>query len=230
VSKQPVRFVLNTHWHPDHTGGNETLGKAGALIVAHDNVRTRMAVRQFIEHINRDVPPSPPGALPVVTFATAVTFHWNGDTIHVMHMPHAHTDGDAIVHLAKSNVLHLGDTYFAGAYPIIDLRNGGSIDGLIAAAERALALANPQTRIIPGHGPLSNRVELAAWRDMLVSVRDAVRGLVKRGSTLAQVLASAPTARFDARYGQGFVKPEAFVRMVYRSVGGAPAAGTPPAR
>jgi glyoxylase-like metal-dependent hydrolase (beta-lactamase superfamily II) len=149
LSGAPIRFVLNTHWHGDHTGGNENLGKAGALIVAHENVRERMSVEQFIEAFGRRVDPSPPGALPVVTFTDAVTFHLNGDEIHAFHVPPAHTDGDSIVHFRIANVVHTGDTYFNGRYPFIDLSTGGTIDGVIAAADRLLELCDTETRIIP---------------------------------------------------------------------------------
>ncbi|HLL47506.1 MAG TPA: MBL fold metallo-hydrolase [Longimicrobiaceae bacterium] len=218
ISPAPVRFVLNTHWHGDHTGGNENLGRAGALIVAHDNVRTRMSADQFMNRMTDTVKASPPGALPVVTFTSAVTFHLNGDEVHAFHVPPAHTDGDAIVHFRRADVVHMGDTYFNGLYPYIDISSGGSVDGIIAAADRVLAMTREGTRIIPGHGPLSGRAELRAYREMLVTVRDRVRALVREGKTLQQVQAAKPSAEFDARWGQGFMKPASFVRVVYESV------------
>ncbi|MCP4249053.1 MAG: MBL fold metallo-hydrolase, partial [bacterium] len=150
VTEAPIRFVVNTHWHFDHTGGNENLGKAGAVIVAHENVRRRMSTEQFIAAFDRRVPASPPGALPVITFADAVTFHLNGDELHVFHVAPAHTDGDSIVHFRKANVLHLGDTFFDGMYPFIDVSAGGSIAGMIEAVDRALKLCDDKTKIIPG--------------------------------------------------------------------------------
>ncbi len=218
ISPAPVRFVLNTHWHGDHTGGNENLGRAGALIVAHDNVRTRMSADQFMNRMTDTVKASPPGALPVVTFTSAVTFHLNGDEVHAFHVPPAHTDGDAVVHFRRADVVHMGDTYFNGLYPYIDISSGGSVDGMIAAADRVLAMTREGTRIIPGHGPLSGRAELRAYRDMLATVRDRVRALVREGKTLQQVQAAKPSAEFDARWGQGFMKPDSFVRVVYESV------------
>ena len=162
ISSQPLRFVVNTHWHGDHTGGNENMGRAGALIVAHDNVRRRMSADQFQAAFQRTVPAAPPAALPVITFGEDVTFHLNGGEVHVFHVARAHTDGDAIVHFRAGNSIHMGDTFFNGLYPFIDLDSGGSIDGVIAAVDRALPLMDKKTRVIPGHGPLSDRAGLEA--------------------------------------------------------------------
>lgn len=218
LSDRPVRFVVNTHWHGDHTGGNENFGRAGAVIVAHDNVRRRMSTEQFIEQLRDTVPASPREALPVVTFAEGVTFHLNGDEVHVFHVPPAHTDGDALVHFRRAGVIHMGDTYFNGFYPFIDLSSGGSVDGVIGAANRGLALADAATRIIPGHGPLSGRDELRAYRDMLVGARAAVLREVAAGKTLEQVKAARPTAQWDARWGNGFMRPEMFVEVLYKDL------------
>ena len=218
VSDEPLRFVLNTHWHGDHTGGNENLGRAGALIFAHDNVRERLSAEQFIEGLGRRVPRSPEAALPVVTFTDAVTFHLNGDEVHAFSVPPAHTDGDSLVHFRRANVIHMGDIYFSRGFPFIDLSSGGSVEGLIAAVDRVLAMADASTKLIPGHGPLSNRAELETYRGMLVAVRDRVRGALAGGQTLDQVLATRPTREFDEAWGRGFIDPEKFARTVYRSL------------
>jgi cyclase len=220
LSDKPVRFVLNTHWHGDHTGGNENMAGAGAVIVAHENVRKRMSVEQFNEIFNRKTPPSAEAALPVVTYAEAVTFHLNGDDVDCFHVPPAHTDTDSIVVFKKANVVHMGDTFFNGFYPFIDVSTGGSLEGVLAAAERVLALANDTTQIIPGHGPVGKKADLKAYRDMLATVRDRVRPLVAAGKSLAEVQAAKPLASLDETWGKGFMKPEQFLTVAYLALGG----------
>jgi glyoxylase-like metal-dependent hydrolase (beta-lactamase superfamily II) len=216
ISTRPIQFLLNTHWHWDHTGGNELIGKAGVLIVSHDNVRRRLSTEQFVEYFNRRVPASPKEALPVVTFNENVTFHYNGDEIHAFHVDPAHTDGDSVVYFRRANVIHTGDLYVS-TYPFIDLSSGGSINGFIAAANRMLDVANPETKIIRGHGPISNEKELEEYRDMLLMVRDRVLSQIRVGKTLDEIIASKPTAEFDAtRRGQR--SPDDFVRTVYQSL------------
>ncbi len=218
ITDRPIRFVLNTHWHGDHTGGNENLGKAGAVIVAHDNVRERMSVEQLIEAFNRKVPASPKGALPVITFSDTLTFHLNGGEISAFHVPPAHTDGDSMVHFPEANVLHMGDTFFNGRYPFIDVSSGGSIDGMIEATEAALVLVDSETKIIPGHGPPGDREALVAYREMLQLVRDRIAPMVEAGTSVDEVVAAKPTADLDETWGQGFLNGDAFVRMVYDSL------------
>ena len=215
LTDEPVRFLVNTHWHGDHVGGNENMGKAGAIIVAHENVRERMSTENFMEAFNRTVPASPKAALPIVTFADAVTIHWNGDDVHVLHVDPAHTDGDSIIHFRNANVLHMGDTFFKGMYPFIDVSSGGSIDGVIAAADTALTLCNEKTKIIPGHGELADADDLRAYRDVLQAVRDRVRSLVDAGKTRDEVIAAKPSAKFDADWGGGFMQPDVWVGIVY---------------
>ena len=218
VTDKPVRFVVNTHWHGDHTGGNENFGKAGAVIVAHDNVRKRMSTEQFNDVFKSTTPASPKAALPVVTFAQSVTLHLNGDTVLVTHVPPAHTDGDSIVHFTKANVIHMGDLFMNGFYPFIDVGSGGHVDGVVGAAEKALAMANDETKIIPGHGPLADKASLQAFRDMVKTVRDRVSALVKEGKSLEEVQAAQPSKEFDAKWGGGFMKPDQFVGLIYASL------------
>jgi cyclase len=220
ISAQPIKFVVNTHWHGDHTGGNENVGKAGALIVAHQNVRRRMSTEQFNAMFNSRTPPSAPGALPVVTFTDTVTFHLNGDDVVVFHVAPAHTDGDALVYFTKADVIHMGDTYFATGYPYIDVSSGGDVNGVIGAADRALALCGPQTIVIPGHGPVSNCAGLREYRNMLVVARDRVRADMGKGRTLDQLKAAGITPELDAKWGNGFIRAPMFVELIYRSLGG----------
>jgi len=213
-----VRFVLNTHWHGDHTGGNENFGEAGALVVAHENVRKRMDPADFPDLMGRSEQ-APEGALPVVTFDDGVNFHWNGDEIRARHVAHAHTDGDAMVRLVEADVLHMGDLYFNGFYPFIDVESGGSIEGLIAGARTALEWAGPDTRIIPGHGPLSDREELGEYLHLLQTVRSRVQRMIDRGMSEDEVVEATPTSDFDGAWGgSDFMPPERFVRLTYRGL------------
>jgi cyclase len=218
ITPDPVRFVVNTHWHGDHTGGNENMGKAGAFLVAHENVRARMSKEQFSEAFQRTTPASPEGALPVVTFADAITFHWNGDEIRVYHVAPAHTDGDSIVQFVKADVVHMGDLFFNGSYPYIDVSSGGRVDGVIAAADRALAATTDKTRFIPGHGALGTKADLLAYRDTVKTLRDRIAKLKAEGKTRDAVIAAKPTADYDAKWGQAFMKPDVWTGIVYDSL------------
>jgi glyoxylase-like metal-dependent hydrolase (beta-lactamase superfamily II) len=218
LTPEPVRFVVNTHWHGDHTGGNENLGEAGAIIVAHENVRKRLSTEQFMAAFDRTVPAAPEGALPVITFNDSVTFHWNDEQLHVIHVKPAHTDGDAIIHFRRANVIHMGDVYFNGMYPFIDVSAGGRLAGMIKAADSALELADNRTKIIPGHGELSGVAELRAYRTMLRTVHDRVQELIADGKSRDEVVAARPTRDLDADWGRGFMKPDQWVGIVYDSM------------
>ena len=220
VDPDPVKFVVNTHWHGDHSGGNENLGKAGAVIIAHDNVRRRMSLDQFSKRFGKTAA-SPKVALPVVTFAQGVTLNLNGDELQVVHVRAAHTDGDSLVYWKKARVLHMGDTFFHKiSLPFIDLESGGSIDGAIAAVRTALALAAPDVKIIPGHGPVATRDDLAAYLAMLVDVRGKVAAAKRAGKSLAQIKAANPAKRYEV--AGGFIMADSFVETVYASIGAKP--------
>jgi len=218
LTSKPVKFVLNTHWHFDHVGGNENLGKAGALIFAHENVKKRMSVESFIEFFGMKTQPEPKVALPVVTFTRDVAFHLNGDEVRAFHVPRAHTDGDSVIHFAKSDVIHTGDIFFNKLYPFIDTSSGGTVQGVLAAADRVLKMAGDNTKIIPGHGPLASKADLKAYRDMLAAVSGNIRAQIKAGKTLERVVASKPTAKYDEVWGKGFLPPEKFVAMLYGNI------------
>jgi len=216
VSEKPARFLVNTHFHFDHAGGNPTLGRSGLVIVAHDNVRKHLMTRQVV-NLGQDIAfePTPAEGLPIVTFEDGLAFHVNGEDVAVNHVANGHTDSDAFVYFQKANVLHTGDLMMSNGYPLIDAGNGGSAAGLIAGHEKALALCNDQTRVIPGHGPVVGKAELQAYHDMVATIRKRVADLVKKGRTLEQVKAAAPTREFDERWGKGFIKPEFFLERLF---------------
>jgi len=220
ISSDDLRLVVNTHWHPDHVGGNAALRRAGASAVAHVDTRARMSARQTIAAQDVEVPAAPRDALPVVTFDDTLTLHLNGDRLALLHMPGAHTDGDLIALWQVANVAQVGDVYRADGYPFIDTANGGSLAGLVAAIETVLSRVDARTVIVPGHGPVSNRAELAAYRDMLVAVGRRVRELVDGGASVDEVLAARPTAAFDERYGEAGESAERFVRVLHADLAG----------
>lgn len=219
ISAEPVKFVVNTHWHFDHAGGNQMLGEQGAVIVAHDNVRKRLLSGGEVKAFGAKIPPAPKAALPVLTFADSMTFHWNGSAIEVVH-PGAsgHTDGDAVIYFVEDNVVHMGDLYFSGLYPFVDSSSGGSLAGVITSVNKVLARIDGDTRVIPGHGPLSNKSELKTYRDMLVAVQEKLSGFKQQGKTVEQVVAEKPTAEFDAQWGKGFLNADTWVGIVYNAL------------
>ena len=218
LTDAPVEFLVNTHWHFDHTGGNEPFGNAGAVIVAHDNVRVRMSTGQFMEALGQTVPPSPEVALPVVTFDDELTLHWNGETIHAFHPGPAHTDGDVILHFEQADVFHMGDNFFNGFYPFVDVGSDGDINGMIAAGYRVLAMSNAGTRIIPGHGPLATPDDLRDWLRVLRATRESIQDLIDQGMSEDEAVAANPTAEYDESHGSGFMNPETYTRLIYQSL------------
>ncbi len=218
LTAKPVKFVLNTHWHGDHTGGNENFGKAGAIIVAHRNVRARMDSEQFIEFLGAKATRSPKDALPVVTFNQDITFHVNGEEVRAFHVNRAPTDGDAIVHVARGDIIHMGDCFFNRMYPFIDTSSGGTVEGVIAAADLVLARSTERTKIIPGHGPLATRADLQAYRDMLATVLGRIQQMIRDGKKLEEITASKVSADYDEKWGKGFIRPEKFAEMIAKNL------------
>ena len=217
ITDKPVRFLINTHYHGDHTGGNENLGKAGVVIVAHDNVYKRLAAGGVIKLLKQNNPPAPRAALPVLTFTDKATLHYNGDDVVAHHIPPAHTDGDVFVQFKKANVVHAGDVFAAYRYPFIDVESGGSVKGIIRAMDILLKMLDDNTKVIPGHGPLSTKKDVLEYRKMMTTVGGRVEKLVAAGKTLEQVVAAKPLREFDEEWGK-FRKPEAFVEILYNGL------------
>ena len=217
VSDEDAAFVLNTHWHGDHTGGNEAFSGAGAHIVAHDNVRKRL--KEGLTRASGNVtPPAPDAALPVITFSHSMSFYWNGRDIHVWHPKKAHTDGDAIVFLKDVNVVHMGDVFFNGGYPYVDLESGGDLNGYIATHEKVLTKIDDKTKIIPGHGPLASKADLQKTVDMLKEVRKRVQAQIDAGLDEDAAVAADPLKDLNGKWGTGFINGEFMVRTAHRSL------------
>jgi len=211
-----IEFLLNTHWHGDHAGGNENFANEGALIVAHDNVRARLKAGRAGP--GRVIPPAPEAALPVITFSDTISFHWNGHDIYIMHPAPAHTDGDAIVFFKDVNVVHMGDVFFNGGYPFIDLNSGGDLEGYIKAHTTVIENIDEDTKIIPGHGALAGYNDLVATRDMLIEVRDIISAQIAEGKTIDEVVKDAPLKELSKIWGNGFIKDEFMTRVAFTSL------------
>lgn len=218
IDGQPLKYLVNTHWHIDHTDGNDTLHKAGATIVAHVKTRERLASGVYMDVVKIHFPPSPAGALPTRTLTDSFTFYMGGEEITLQHVAPAHTDTDLYVHFKHANVIHAGDLYFNGFYPLIDYSTGGNINGFLDGISKVLAVADDNTKIIPGHGPLSNKAEFTAAHDMLAAIRDRVAAAKKSGKSLAETVASKPSAEYDAKWGGGMMGPDAIVTMIYNTL------------
>ena len=217
ITPKPIRFVVNSHWHRDHSGGNEALGTEGAVIVAHENVRRRMSVESFVAVFGVTAPPSPPKALPIVTFTRDITLHLGGEEITVTHIAPAHTDGDSFVRFGRANVLHLGDCYLNGSFPVIDSSSGGSYPGTIAAIDTALGMLDARTRIIPGHGPVAGEKELREWGEMLQVIDERVKSAVAQGKSLDQIKAERPAKEWEERFTKSFVTSDHPIEMAYEA-------------
>lgn len=212
------KFLINTHYHGDHTGGNENLGRKGTLIVSHDNVRERLSTGSFLKEFNMKQPGFPHDGLPVVTFSEDISFHLNGDTIRAMHLPHAHTDGDSFISFKTANVIHAGDIFFNGFYPFIDVDHGGSLKGMIVAVDRILSLTDDNTKIIPGHGPLANKEELTDYRQMLATAYERLGKLKAEGKTAQEAVAAKPLADLEATWGDGLFTGDRWIEVIYSGV------------
>ena len=212
------KFLINTHYHGDHTGGNENLGHGGTLIFSHDNVRERLSTGSFIEAFNMQRSGVTPEGLPVVTFSEDISFHLNGDSVQAIHVPHAHTDGDSFIHFKAANVIHAGDIFFNGFYPFIDVNHGGSLKGMIAAVDKILLLADNNTKIIAGHGPLGDKSQLSSYRQMLVTAYERLRKLKENGSSVQETTAAKPLADLETTWGGGLFTSDRWIELTYSGV------------
>ncbi|MDE3186417.1 MAG: MBL fold metallo-hydrolase [Acidobacteriota bacterium] len=218
LSSDPASTLINTHWHIDHTDGNEGMHTAGFTIYAHEKTRERLATPQTMKMMGFSLPAAPAGALPVLTFDQSMRLWHNGDSLALEHFSPAHTDTDIYIHFHKADVLHVGDIWFNGMYPFIDEGTGGTIGGMIKAGEKALAIAGPETKIIPGHGPLGTKAQLQQFHDMLSAVHEKVAALKASGASEQEVIAKKPSAAFDAAWGKGMMNGDAFTGIVYRTI------------
>jgi glyoxylase-like metal-dependent hydrolase (beta-lactamase superfamily II) len=216
ITDKPIKFILNTHYHGDHTGGNEVFGK-DAPIIAHENVRRRL--QSGTTAGGRTVPPAPKGALPVVTFNDRVTVHANGEDIRALHVPSGHTDGDSVIFFPQSRVVHMGDDFFNGIFPFIDIENGGSVKGMAVSVEKILSQIGDDVKVIPGHGALSDKAGLRAFLDMLKGTTAAVESAIKAGKTLDQIKQDRVLAPWDS-WGKGFITTDRFIETLYTDLHG----------
>ena len=218
LGNAPLKTVIDTHWHVDHTDNNANLHAAGATVLAHENTKTRMAEPHDSALLGLHIPASPADALPQQTFSTSQKLQANGEIVMLQYFQPAHTDTDIYIHFQKANVIHMGDTFFNGFYPVIDASTGGKIDGMIVAADKVLPLADNNTKIVPGHGPLGNKADLTKFRDMLVVARDRVQKMKTAGKSTDEIAASKPLADLDPVWGHGMLSSDLFVQMIYSAL------------
>jgi cyclase len=216
IADKKLHFILNTHWHGDHTGGNVAFGPE-ATIIAHDNVRKRLATEQKSTVFNSTTPPSPKEALPVITFDQSLSVHFNGEEIRAIHYPKGHTDGDSVIFFTTSNVVHLGDDFFAGRFPFVDLESGGTVEGLTKNVGEIIAKIPAGAKLIPGHGPISTIDDLKSYHSMLQQTTEIVRGKISAKKTLDQIKSEGLPAEW-APWGTGFIKTDRWVETIYKSL------------
>jgi glyoxylase-like metal-dependent hydrolase (beta-lactamase superfamily II) len=224
ISDKPIKFVINTHYHGDHTGGNEIFQRE-APVVAHDNVRKRLASGSTA--LGRSTPPAPKGALPIVTFDHTASIHVNGEEIRAVHMPHGHTDGDSVIWFTQSNVVHMGDDFFNGRFPFIDIDNGGSVKGLIANIEKVLSTVSADAKIIPGHGELADVAALRRYLDMLKAASSVVQKAIDSGKSLEDAKKEKILSQWES-WASGFINLDRFTETLYRDLTGKKGSGTLP--
>jgi cyclase len=219
ITNKPIKFVINTHWHQDHSGGNENLVKEeGAIIVAHEAVRERLSTKQFVDFLDREYQPSPINGLPSITYNKSITLYFNDDKIDIYHLPNSHTDGDSIIYFNKNNIVHTGDIFINGRYPFIDQSSDGSIDGLIRGIEQIISIINNETKIIPGHGLIANIDDLQEYLIMLKDIRQQVQTMVNNSANLEQIIKSGIAANYDSSYSDSFINSEDFLGFVYNDL------------
>lgn len=215
ITNKPIKYLVNSHWHGDHTGGNENFQKEGALILAHENVRKRMSLPKIVRGKTKKALPKE--ALPVISFSDNIMLHINNEDVLVSHVHNAHTDGDAIIYFTSSNVIHMGDTYFQGKFPYIDLSSGGNINGVISAAEKVILLSDNETKIIPGHGNISNKKELIAFKNMLVELRTNIQSEIDNKKPLEEVVLNEALTSNYSSYS-GWINEEKIITAIYKSL------------
>jgi cyclase len=218
LDPHPLKLLINTHWHFDHTDGNAAMHDAGAFIVAQENTRLRLSAPQTVKILNVTFPASPTSGLPQETFADKEKLFFDNDELHLVHTPNAHTDSDIYIHFVNANVIHTGDLWFNGMYPLIDESTGGTVNGMIRGVDEIIALADEKTKIVPGHGALGDKAALATYREMLATVANRIEKLKIAGQSLDQVIAAKPTSDLDSTWAKGMLKPDMFVTVVYNTL------------
>ena len=219
LTDKPIKFVINTHLHPDHTGGNEKLGEGGAIIISHDNVRKRLNSDQFFEFINQTIPALSEKGLPIITFSKNMTLYQNDEEIKITYLGSGHTDGDSTVFFTNNNIIHVGDDFSDRSYPFMDISSGGSVDGLISSLQNILLMINKETKVVGGHSGISNQTKVKAYLDMLIDIRNNINEKIQKGKSLAEIIQTKPTSKYDAiYYDHSFIKPNDLVKNIYISL------------